>query len=283
MKERAKAVVVEIRGSFAAALTAGGSYVRVPNKGYAVGEEILLGGAAQPSYRRARFTAFATAAAAFLLLFGGFTGYAAPAGVVSLDVNPSIEYTINWFDIVLDASAVNDDAGRILAAMDEKTIRFRPVDEAVEATIAQLRENGYLTQEQGNDVVLSASSYSYRHAERITKRLSERVGLQNDLTVYSVTVESGEVQNAHELGMSAGKLYLIERLGEAIGQNGGFNPADWAETPVREIIAEMKEKPDEPQSGGSDNGGAMEQPDGKPEQGGEPRQGGGVPGGGNGR
>ncbi|MEZ4510092.1 MAG: anti-sigma factor domain-containing protein, partial [Eubacteriales bacterium] len=263
MKERSRAVVVEIRGSSAAVLTGDGSYVRVPDKGYSVGQEILLKRAARPVIRRARLTALATAAAAFLLLFGGFTSYAAPAGVVSLDVNPSIEYTINCFDIVLDATAVNGDAGLILAAMDERTLRFRPVDEAVEATIAQLRESGYLTLEQENDVVISASSYSYRHAERITERLSERVRLQNDLTVYSVTVERNKVQNAHDLGTSAGKFYLIERLGESIGQNDAFDPTDWVETPVREIIAEMKGKPGAPESDNSAKGSAAEQPDGK--------------------
>jgi len=281
MKERSRAVVVEIRGSSAAVLTGDGSYVRVPNKGYTVGEEIQMQSAAQSAYRRARFTSFAAAAAAFLLLFGGFTSYAAPAGVVSLDVNPSIEYTINCFDIVLDATAVNDDAGLILAAMDERTLRFRPVDEAVEATIAQLRESGYLTQEQENDVVLSTSTYNNRHAERLSERISERVRLQNDLTVYSVTVERNKVQNAHELGTSAGKFYLIERLGEAIGQNNAFDPSDWVETPVREIIAEMKGKPGAFESDNATKGNAMEQPEGRPDQDGQPRQGGGVPGGGN--
>ena len=192
------------------------------------------------------------------------------------------EYTINCFDIVLDATAVNDDAGLILAAMDERTLRFRPVDDAVEATIAQLRESGYLTQEQENDVVLSTSTYNNRHAERLSERISERVRLQNDLTVYSVTVERNKVQNAHELGTSAGKFYLIERLGEAIGQNSAFDPSDWVATPVREIIAEMKGKPGAFESDNSTKGNAMEQPDGRQEQDGQPRQGGGVPGGGNG-
>ncbi len=278
MKDRHQAVIVEIRGSSAAALTEGGTYVHVHNRGYEVGQTIRLPGAAQTAYKRARVSALA-AAAAFLMLFGGFIGYMAPAGVVSLDVNPSIEYTINYFDRVLDISAVNDDAGRILAGMDEQSLRYRPVDEAVEATIEQLRENGYLTQANGNDVVLSASSYSVRHAQRLAERLSECVGQQNDLAVYSVSVERNEVQNAHALGTSAGKYYLIEQLGETIGENGEFNPMDWVETPVREIIAQMKGKTDATDNDGFSESDASQPPAGMPDQGEPPAQDGGKPGG----
>jgi hypothetical protein len=283
MKEHRSAVIVEIRGSYAAALTKGGEYIRVPNEEYALGQRISLPGTVRTAHKRARLTAFATAAAAFLLLFGGFTSYVTPVGVVSLDVNPSIEYTINCFDRVLNVYAVNDDASRILAGMDEQALRFCSVDEAVEKTILQLRESGYLTQGTENDVVLSASSYAYRHAERLAERLSARVGQQSDLTVYSVSVERNEVQNAHALGTSAGKLYLIERLGESIGEDEGFNPMDWVKTPVRDIIAEMEGEPGAMKNDHSAQGGAEQQPAGTPEQGGQPAQGNeSKPGGGNG-
>ncbi|MEZ4629035.1 MAG: hypothetical protein R2912_13440, partial [Eubacteriales bacterium] len=107
MKEQHSAVIVDIRGAYAAALTAGGEYIRVRNDGYEIGQPISLRRAAHTAGRRARISALASVAAGFLLLlFGGFTGYVAPAGVVSLDVNPSIEYTINCFDRVLSVSAV---------------------------------------------------------------------------------------------------------------------------------------------------------------------------------
>ena len=164
------------------------------------------------------------AAGFLLLLFGGFTGYVAPAGVVSLDVNPSIEYTINCFDRVLSVSAVNDDANAILSALDGQSLRNRTIDDAVEATITQLRESGYFTATTENDVMLSASSYNIQHAERVAERLRARVGQQGDLTVYAVPVAHGEVKSAHALGTSAGKLYLIEQLGEAYAEDESFKP-----------------------------------------------------------
>ncbi len=245
MSQQRSAIVVDIRGSSAAALTAGGEYIRVRNEGYEIGQSILLSSDSRAAHHRARVSALVSMAAGLaLLFFGGFTGYVTPAGVVSLDVNPSIEYTINYFDRVLEIDAVNDDGGQILLNMDEQALLYHSVDDAVVETILELRASGYLMETTENDVMLSASSYTIQHAEQIAERLQERVGQQSDLTVYSVSVEKEDVESAHEMGTSAGKLYLIEKLGESIGEEEEFDPEDWVEKPVREIIAETKGKPD---------------------------------------
>lgn len=261
MKEQGRAIVVEIRGSSVAALTQDGTFVRVPNRGYLLGQSISLPGKEKPARKRARFTALASMAAGFLLLLlGGFTSYVTPVGVVSLDVNPSIEYSVNCYDRVLDMTAVNEDGELILAKIDVGALRNRPVDEAVDATIAALRTSGYLSEATDNDVMLSASSYSAQHAEWLTKRLSACVEQQSGLTVYSAAVTRGDVSAAHELGTSAGKLYLIEKLGESSGEGAAFDPEDWVDRPVREIIALTKGHADEEKT----NNGANEHPEDKP-------------------
>ena len=241
-QEQAGAVIVEVRGRKAVALTRQGEFIRVNNEGYAIGQQVLLPErmpSAQPARRRMRLTAYAGMVAGLLLLvLGGFKGYTTPVGVVSLDVNPSIEYTINAFDRVLDISAVNDDAGRILANLDESALRYRPVDEVVDATILALRESGYLTDATGNDVVISALSYDTQHTQQIAERLGSRVGQDDGLTVYSVPVSKGEVEDAHARGTSAGKLYMIEELESSWSSVEDFDADDWIERPVRDIIHE---------------------------------------------
>ena len=266
MKEQRSAVVVDISGIFAAVLTNGGDYLRIPNKNYQIGQTVLLDDSARTAHKRARMSALASLAAVFLLLFfGGFSGYVTPAGVVSLDVNPSIEYTINCFDRVLDIDAVNGDGEQILEGMDEQALLYRRVDDAVDATIVQLQASGYLTEAAENDVVLSASSYSLAHAEQIAERLEARVAKRSELTVYAVSVEKADVNDAHEIGTSAGKLYLIEKLGETIGEDESFNPKDWVEKPVREIIAETKNKPNPQQKNEMpEDASAMQTPDAQP-------------------
>ena len=258
MNEQKSAMIVEIRGAYAAALREDGVFVRVRNTRYTIGQTILLDVAveeeqapsAQPRRRRSRVTAFAGVAAGFLLLLlGGFKGYTTPAGVVSLDVNPSIEYSINFFDRVLDISAVNDDAEKILAGLDEKALRYHTVDEAVDATITVLRENGYLTDATENDVVISAVSYNDAHTAAIADRLGKQVQKQADLTVYAIPVSKNDVQSAHDMGTSAGKLQIIERLGESWDSEETFDPGDWVARPVREIIRETKEQANAKENG----------------------------------
>ena len=232
------AYILEINGRHAAALTEDGRFVRIKNKNYCVGQSIWLDGRNARANQQTRRTALASMAAGFLLLLGGFTSYAAPVGVVSLDVNPSIEYAINCFDRVLSIDGVNEDGSRIIRAMNPENLLNHPVDEAVEATIAQLRESGYLIEQTENDVVLSASALTRTHADALANRLELLVVQQDNLQVTAVSVSRNEVQQAHALGTSAGKLYLIEQLGKASGTDGAFDPKDWLETPVREIIRE---------------------------------------------
>ncbi|MEA4870310.1 MAG: anti-sigma factor domain-containing protein [Christensenella sp.] len=242
MKGKQSAIIAEIRGKYAAALTAAGQFIRVPNEGYEVGQAIVLPSPARNAGKRMRLGAYASmAAGVLLLLFGGWMGYLTPVGVVSLDVNPSIEYSINLLDRVLEITAVNGDGVQILSGMDARALLYRPVDDAIEATIATLRQDGYLAEETENDVVLSASAGDARHAEALAQRLNSRVSEQTDLTVYAVSVSRGEVESAHALGTSAGKLHFIKQLKESSGAGESFDPADWVGKPVREIIAGTKE------------------------------------------
>lgn len=251
MKRRKNAYILELRGGYAAALTEDGQFVRVPDRGYAIGQAVVLR-PAENRPNRARFAALASVAAGFvLLLAGGFAGYAMPAGVVSLDVNPSVEYSINCFDRVLSIDAVNEDAQAIVDLLDEEALRYESVDTAVEQTILALRESGYLLEESENDVVLSASSYSAAHAEQLASRLEEQTAEQEDLTVVSVSVTSSEVKAAHALGTSAGKLYIVERLQESSGETESFDTGEWLQKPVREIMQETAEQAQTQQDGGA--------------------------------
>lgn len=241
MKEQRSAVIMEVRGKYAAALTRDGLFIRVPNDGYTVGQTIELNDQVKSANGRKRLRAVTAMAAGFLVLFlGGWKGYITPVGVVSLDVNPSIEYSINAFDRVLDIAAVNDDGDQILEGMDEQALLYRPVDDAIDATITTLRQKGYLAEATENDVMLSASAINTRHAEALAQRLNARVSRQDDLTVYSASVTPDEVQHAHTYGTSAGKFYLIEQLKDASGEEKPIDPKDWVGRPVREIIAKTK-------------------------------------------
>ena len=110
MKREMGACIVELRGRYAAALTDDGQFVRIRNQGFSVGQTVRLTKRQAKSAQRRRLRALTSVAAGLLfLVLGGFKGYQTPVGIVSLDVNPSIEYSINVFDHVLSVHGVNED------------------------------------------------------------------------------------------------------------------------------------------------------------------------------
>ena len=274
IRERTRAVIVEVHGKRAVALTEAGLFLHVPNERYQPGQTMVLDVTQTDkpnARRRPRLNSYVSMVAGFLLLaLGGLIGYMAPVGVVSLDVNPSFEYTINCLDQVLDIAAVNDDAKALLSSIDEKGLLYQPVDDALEETILVLRQSGYLTATGENNVVIASSSYQAQHTEQIAGRLESRISAQSDLTVYSIAVSQDEVKSAHALGTSAGKQYILHHL-SADAENGQTNASEsWLNQPMQRIQRETqlqkkaeklreigealaKEKPAKTQDNGNDD------------------------------
>ena len=96
-----KAVIVDLRGGQAAALCDDGRVIKLADPGYSLGQIVELHERRRRTPRWVRWASTAAAAALLLVGAGGGAAWAMPYGVVSLDVNPSLEYTINRFDYVL--------------------------------------------------------------------------------------------------------------------------------------------------------------------------------------
>ena len=231
-----KAVIVEIRGNRAAALLEDGRFVSIPNNAYSIGQEITLlqRKPVRKKHRisfRQRAVAIAASAVLVLSLGGGGLAYAMPYGTVSIDVNPSIEYTINRFDRVLRVSGINEDGQAVLEAIDRNKLLNRRIDDAVTATLSQLEEEGYLSGEE-DAIVFSSGTGSEAHSASLAASLEEKFSPQAE--IYSVAVSREEIETAHKKGTTAGKMRLFDRLAQDSPEN--FPEADWIDRPVTEII-----------------------------------------------
>ncbi len=95
--------------------------------------------------KRAGFARYAAAFAAVAILFAaGFAGYNtyySEAGVVDIDVNPSIAMGFNDFGRVISTHAYNDEGSAVLENVD---IRHKSYTEALEILIAEMTEAGYV-------------------------------------------------------------------------------------------------------------------------------------------
>jgi len=114
-----KGIVLEIRNNDAAILTDDGVVRKIKNHNYKIGEVIIMKEKRKNNSKLIRLGIGIAAAIAFSTT--GAFAYSKPTGYVSLDINPSIEYSINMFERVLEVKAVNEDGKEILADLKLKT------------------------------------------------------------------------------------------------------------------------------------------------------------------
>lgn len=232
-----KAVIVDLVGGQAAALCDDGRVVKLADAGYALGQIVEVHAQKRRRPKWLRFISSVAAAAVLVTAIGGGVAYATPYGVVSLDVNPSLEYTINRFDYVLSVEGVNEDGREMLAGMDKTQLVNRRIGDAIEASVTQLEAGNWLRGES-DEIVLAAGTGADAHSERLIRELETDLCRNRDgLGVRGLTVSREELDAAREEGMSAGRRHMLHELSEREGAD--FVPADWVDRPIRDILQQL--------------------------------------------
>ncbi|MDD3253161.1 MAG: hypothetical protein PHV18_11440 [Lachnospiraceae bacterium] len=135
--------------------------------------------------------------------------------IIGIDVNPSVELSINRKNRVLQAQALNADAEQILSDMD---LKGTELNVAVNAVIGAMVTQGYLD-DLDNAILVTVSNDSIRKASElrtsvvgdIEKTLEEN---QVQAVVYDQQViEKDELKAlAEQYGISYGKAYFLQEL-----------------------------------------------------------------------
>lgn len=232
-----KAVIVDLVGGQAAALCDDGRVVRLADASYTLGQIVEVHAQKPRRPKWLRYISSVAAAAVLVTAIGGGVAYATPYGVVSLDVNPSLEYTINRFDYVLSVEGVNEDGQEMLAEMDKKQLVHRRIGDAIEASVAQLEAGNWLRGE-ADEILLAAGTGADAHSERLIRELETDLCQNREgLEVRGLTVSREELDAARGEGMSAGRRRILHELSESEGE--GFVPAEWADRPIRDILQQL--------------------------------------------
>ncbi len=233
-----KAVVLETRGREAAVLAMDGG-VYIANGNYHVGETIDYREAKRPSARQ-----WAAAAAAMVVLLCASAGlwvdrnYVAYAEV-SLDVNPSIVYTVNRRDRVLGVRAVNEDAKGIVESLEQDGVRFATLTDAVDRTMALLEDEGYLNEAQEDYVLVNVSADDGDRQTRLTGEVEAAMSktMERDATLeYRIdTSDRATAKDARDNGMSTGR-YAAWKQEEEKPDDAHPDMEGYSDMPVREIM-----------------------------------------------
>lgn len=127
-----------------------------------------------------------------LVLCLGIFSFLRTESVVELDVNPSVELTINRYSRVLSARALNEDG---VAVLGEMNLRFLDLDTAVNALVGSMALQGYFESGQDVAVLVSVSGGSEGRNLALQQQLAGGIaqavsGLGAHAEVYTQRTES---------------------------------------------------------------------------------------------
>lgn len=205
-----------------------------------------------PQKQSRRFYRYAVPVFLCLLLalpgFGYIRGNLLVDSTIDLDVNPSIEITINRKDRVLRVRGLNGDAGEILADTDYRNWDVR---DAVGDLVIRLSDRDYIGRDK-RTVLLSVDSRSQGNADRIKRELSDSIeaaldgaGIRPLIVRQSSPRDRSLKEKADEYQISIGKMRLVE---EVRRKAPDLDERELARTPVDELYRLLRsggeEKPD---------------------------------------
>lgn len=267
-----KSVIVEIKDGFAAVLSDNGCIEKIKDNNYSIGQVIVLKRGKVKKLKK--LAIMASTAATFVMLCGaGVWASTSPYSYVSLDVNPSIEFTLNRFDRVLSVEAVNPDGEEILKKVSLDEIKYEKVDKALTEAINAIYEEGYFKDDVEGDVegglVIATYGQEEEGSEELAEEIKENIilpteetdetnetpidgNIENDeyaeneenaegISIEVTSVGLQRVQEARELGVTPGKLNLVQKLQASAENPEDFNMEEWLDKPVKEIMKATKE------------------------------------------
>ncbi|AFM02333.1 hypothetical protein Desde_4072 [Desulfitobacterium dehalogenans ATCC 51507] len=218
-----RAVILEKNKNSITVLTGDGVFQTMKYKGAVeIGQEIQL-----PAPSRAPLWRIgASIAAVFLLTFMGIFGWNAfqprtAVAMISLDINPSLQLTVDQKGEVLDLESLNSDAEQMIAGL---SLKGKTWGEALNEIIKRSVDLNYLNEEE-SWVVVGYSSVTPNkkelsdkpiNTEAISKQVQEAVhehGLKPSVAVYELTSE--QKKQAQETGLSLGEYALADTAQKA--------------------------------------------------------------------
>jgi hypothetical protein len=170
--------------------------------------------------KRSWIKPIAAAAAVFALFLVGIAGYGLVGAntvdsVISFDINPSIEITVNRKDKVLQVKPLNEDAQIVIGEMDFKNT---DLEVTINALIGSMLKNGYINELQ-NSILISVENKDKAKEAALQAKLGEEVAkllhassIDGAILSQSLTDNESLAVLADQNGITRGRAQLISQL-----------------------------------------------------------------------
>lgn len=167
------------------------------------------------------FKPLVAVAAAVFLIFGTvlstfmYTSVNAVDSVVSIDVNPSVEISVNKKQKVIDVKAVNDDGADLLGT---KNYKGMDLESAVDSIVTSLNESGYIDADR-NSILVSVKNDDKEKGNKLSEKLAQMIydlfaetDISASILSQSVTSTDQLAELVNSYGISEGKAQLIAQI-----------------------------------------------------------------------
>lgn len=176
-----------------------------------------------------RIAAIAACLALVACLIGGVADFLRPVAYVGIDVNPSVELTLNRFDIVVGTHALNDDGQQ---ALDEASCMWRPFDDAARDLDGAMRA----IVGEGAVVEVSIDCDNESRYAALAAQSNDCFGCNGEAHCDRTNAE--ERQAAHDSGMGVAKYRAYQALQEAGVDISAEKCASKSMRELRDLLAE---------------------------------------------
>lgn len=159
----------------------------------------------------------------------GVADFLRPVAYVGIDVNPSVELTLNHFDIVVGTHALNDDGQQ---ALDEAPCMWRPFDDVARDLDGAMRAIAG----EGAVVEVSIDCDNESRYAALAAQSNNCFGCNGEAHCNRTNAE--ERQAAHDSGMGVAKYRAYQALQEAGVDISAEKCASMSMRELRDLLAE---------------------------------------------
>jgi len=207
-----KAVVLEIKENWAAVLCEDGVVRKIKKGKLSVGDSLDISPESSGKILSlGSFRRYLTAGA------GGVYSYNTvwACSYVSLDINPSIEYTLNRQNYVIKVKGLNEEGQGIVDELMKTSLHHATLEETLEQTKLILSQKKYLNSDTGEYVLINVSASNDRRMnilqeEALSAFSTEQTQGKLNLVLTGSTLK--EHKTASSLGISTGTYQQIQYI-----------------------------------------------------------------------
>ena len=231
-----KAVVLEIKENWAAVRCEDGVVRKIKKGKLSVGDSLDISPESRGkilslgSFRRY----LAGSAAALFLLTAGVGGLYSyntvwACSYVSLDINPSIEYTLNRQNYVIKVKGLNEEGQGIVDELMKTSLHHATLEETLEQTKLILSQKKYLNSDAGEYVLINVSASNDKRMNILQKEAlsafsTEQTQGKLNLVLTGSTLK--EHKTASSLGISTGTYQQIQYIKAKSQKDGNESSTD---------------------------------------------------------